>query len=199
MTWAITAGICDMGKIKFCSTTPLQDRIVESRSKLYRVALAWCGDEMLADDLVQETVAAGMRNCKQLRDEKSMFGWLCSIMKNNWYCYLRKQKNHDSHDSVEDQVPSDEKGPLGACQETDTIYQVRHAITELPLDQRQIISLVDLGELSYCDVSQALDIPVGTVMSRLYRARKNLLNALEKSQNEAKPVIRRENLRIIEK
>jgi len=183
-----------MGNIKLCATTPLQERIVESRDKLYRVAYAWCGDEMLADDLVQETIAAGMKNCKQLRDENSMFSWICRIMKNNWYRHLRKQKNHDS---VDDQLPSSENGPLGSCQEIDIVRQVRQAVSELTIDQRQIISLVDLGELSYCEVAQALDIPVGTVMSRLHRARKNLLKKLEKNQHKTTTTARQ--IHVVEK
>ncbi len=174
-----------MGKVQICSTTPLQDQIVESRNKLYRIALAWCGDEMLADDLVQETITAGMKNYKQLRDENSMFGWICSIMRNNWYRHLRKQKNHDD---IDDQLPSSENGPLGHCQEIDIIKQVRQAVAGLTLDQRQVISLVDLGALSYCEVAQSLDIPVGTVMSRLHRARKSLLKKLEADQNRKTPV-----------
>jgi len=183
-----------MDNIKVCSTTPLQDRIAESREKLYRIALAWCGDEMLADDLVQETVAAGMRNYKQLRDENSMFGWICSIMRNNWYRHLRKQKNHES---IDDQLPSDDHGPLGNCQENDIISQVRKSVAELTIEQRQIISLVDLGELSYCEVAQALDIPVGTVMSRLHRARKSLLKKLEMNQRQTTMVTR--HMRVVEK
>jgi len=174
-----------MGKVKICSTTPLQDQIAGSRNKLYRIALAWCGDEMLADDLVQETITAGMKNYKQLRDENSMFGWVCSIMRNNWYRHLRKQKNHDN---IDDQLPSSENGPLGNCQEIDIVKQVRQAVAGLSLDQRQVISLVDLGELSYCEVAQSLDIPVGTVMSRLHRARKSLLKKLEADQNRKNPV-----------
>ncbi len=130
-----------------------------------------------------------MKNYKQLRDENSLFGWICSIMKNNWYRHLRKQKNHDS---IDDQLhlPSNDNGPLGKCQERDIIKQVRIAVAELTLDQRQIISLVDLGELSYCDVAQALNIPVGTVMSRLHRARKNLLGKLKKNQRPAPSINR---------
>lgn len=170
-----------MREITFCPTTPLQDKIIDARSKLYRVALAWCGDKMLADDLVQETITAAMKNHKQLRDENSLFSWTCSIMKNQWYRYLRKQKNHDN---VDDQLhlPTDDYGPFGQCQKKDMIRQVRTAVAELKLEQRQIISLIDLGELSYCEVAQTLGIPVGTVMSRLHRARKNLLKKLNSKQ-----------------
>jgi len=185
-----------MRTLSFCPTTPLQDRIIEARGKLYRIALAWCGDEMLADDLVQETITAAMRNHKQLRDEKSLFGWICSIMKNQWYHYLRKQKNHDNIDN-QPHLPTDDEGPFGRCQEKDMIRQVRIAIAELTLEQRQIISLIDLGEMSYCEVSQTLDIPVGTVMSRLHRARKNLLKKLKIKQQAAMP--RPRKLQLVEK
>jgi len=185
-----------MKSITIYPDTPLQDSIIEARGKLYRIALAWCGDEMLADDLVQETITAAIKNLKQLRDKNSLFGWVCSIMKNQWYRHLRKQKNHDD---IEDQphLSSDENGPFGQCHEKDMIRQVRMAVAELSLEQRQIISLIDLGELSYADVAQALGIPVGTVMSRLHRARKSLLKKLEKNQQPATPVAI--HLRLIEK
>lgn len=165
-----------MGKIKVCPTTPLQDRILESRNKLYRIALSWCGDKMLADDIVQETITIALINYSQLRDENKMFGWICSIMRNNMYRQIRKQKNHDS---VDDQLPTDDLDPFEKCQENDIVTRVRQVIASLPLEQRQIISLVDLGELAYCDVAQVLDIPIGTVMSRLHRARKSLLQKME--------------------
>jgi RNA polymerase sigma-70 factor (ECF subfamily) len=165
-----------MGKIKVCPTTPLQDRIIESRNKLYQIALSWCGDRMLADDLVQETITIALKNHLQLRDEDKMFGWICSIMKNNMYRQIRKQKNHDN---IDDQLPTDDMGPLGKCQENDIVTRVRQAVAALPIEQRQIITLVDLGDLAYCDVAQVLDIPIGTVMSRLHRARKSLLKKIE--------------------
>ena len=185
-----------MSRLKTCSTTPLQDRIIESRDKLYRIAFSWCGDSMIADDVVQETLAIAMKKHTQLREESKMFGWICRIMKNNWYRQIRKQKNHDSIDDHLMQVPTEEKGPLGNYQESDTIMQVRRAVNQLPLEQRQVLSLVDLGELSYCDVAKALDVPVGTVMSRLHIARKNLLNKLEINERRTGTSLKR-NMRVI--
>lgn len=168
-----------MEKVKVCSTTPLQDQIVESRNKLYQIALVWSDDEMLADDLVQETIIAGMKNYKQLRDESNMFGWICSIMKNNWYRHLRRQKKHDRINEQQEN-----------CKEVDLIKQVRLAVTGLTMDQRQVISLVDIGELSYCEVAQTLDMPAGTVISCLHSARKSLLKELAVDQNQKAPVRR---------
>ena len=165
-----------MRNIKVCPTTPLQDRIIASRNKLYQIALSWCSDTMLADDLVQETITIAMKNHTQLREESKMLGWLCRIMKNNMYRQTRKQKNHEN---IDDHIPSSDLGPFGRCQEKDIVARVRQAVASLPMDQRQIISLVDLGDLAYCDVAQVLDIPIGTVMSRLHRARKSLLKKME--------------------
>jgi RNA polymerase sigma-70 factor (ECF subfamily) len=165
-----------MGNMKICPTTPLQDQILVSRNKLYQIALSWCGDKMLADDMVQETITIALINYSQLRDENKLFGWICSIMKNNMYRQIRKQKKHEN---VDDQIPSTDLGPFGRCHEKDVVTRVRQAVAELPMEQRQIISLVDLGDLAYCDVAQVLGIPIGTVMSRLHRARKSLLKKME--------------------
>ena len=157
-------------------STSLKGRIAEARNRLYRVALAWCGDEMLADDLVQETMANGIVNIKQLRDESRLFAWLYSILNNNWRLHLRRNKNHDE---LNEQLRCDENGPFGDCHELEIVMQVRSAVASLAIEQRQVVSLVDLEGFSYCDVAEVLDIPIGTVMSRLHRARKNLLSKLE--------------------
>jgi RNA polymerase sigma-70 factor (ECF subfamily) len=154
----------------------LKSRIAESRDRLYRVALAWCGDAMLADDLAQETMATGIAKHKQLRNEDRLFAWLYSILNNTWCSYLRRNKTHDD---LDERLPSNDSGPCNNCEEIEMIGQVRSVVASLPVIERQIISLVDLDELSYCDVAQALDIPIGTVMSRLHRARKHLLERLE--------------------
>lgn len=163
-------------KTTFSSTPLLKSRIAESRDRLYRVALAWCGDEMLADDLVQETMASGIANYRQLRNEDRLFAWLYSILNNKWCSYLRSNKTHDG---LDERLPSSESGPCNNCEEIEMIGKVRHVVATLPVIERQVISLVDLDELPYCDVAQALNIPIGTVMSRLHRARKHLLERLE--------------------
>ncbi len=184
-----------MRKIQICQTTSLQNRIVESRDKLYQIALSWCGNKMLADDIVQETIAIAMKNHIQLREESKLFGWICSIMKNNMYRQIRKQKNHGN---VDDQLAANDLGPFEKCHEKDIVTRVRQAVATLPMEQRQIISLVDLGDLTYCDVAQVLDIPIGTVMSRLHRARKSLLNKM-KHDMRPKLVAASKNIHIFKK
>lgn len=181
-----------MKKTTLCTSTQLKGRIAEARNRLYRVALAWCGDEMLADDLVQETMTNGIVKIKQLRDESRLFAWLYSILNNNWRLHLRRNKNHDE---LDEHLCSDENGPLGDCRELEIVRQVRDAVASLPMEQRQVISLVDLEGFSYCDVAQVLDIPIGTVMSRLHRARKGLLSRLESPELQSATSV--EHLRIV--
>ena len=152
--------------------------------------------------VVQETITAGIINSHQLRDEKRLFVWLYSILNNAWCKYLRNKK---SLVAFEDKIADEGKsGPFSQCEENETALRVRQAIASLPYNQSQVIALVDLEGLSYCEVSEVLDIPIGTVMSRLHRARKNLLMkfstrltatvGLKKLHNEK---INRTNIRII--
>ena len=164
-----------------CAGPALKRRIADSRDRLYRVALSWCGDEMLADDLVQEAIESGIRKSRQLRDESKLFPWLYRILNNAWYAHLRKDKTHEI---LDDNMPSEDIGPCSSCQELELVTRVRTAVASLPRDQRQVLSLVDLGGLPYCEVAEVLEIPIGTVMSRLHRARKELLARMAESETD---------------
>jgi RNA polymerase sigma-70 factor (ECF subfamily) len=164
---------------KLCAGPALRRRIADSRDRLYRVALAWCGDEMLADDLVQETIETGILKSRQLKDETKLYSWMYRILKNAWFASMRKNRNHEL---LDEELLTDNTGPFSNCQELEIVTQVRHAISRLPAEQRQVISLVDLDGLPYCEVAEALEIPIGTVMSRLHRARKGLLARMDTAQ-----------------
>ena len=163
-------------KIPYCPARSLKCRIVDSRERLFRVALAWCGDPMLADDLVQETLSAGLNKRSQLRDKARLFAWLYSILNNQWNSYLRSKKGNIA---LDEQLPSEARGPAEDCEQLDIVKRVRQAVATLPIIERQVITLVNLEEMSYAEVAMALDIPIGTVMSRLHRARKHLLERME--------------------
>jgi RNA polymerase sigma-70 factor (ECF subfamily) len=165
-----------------CEGPALRRRIADSRDRLYRVALAWCGDEMLADDLVQETIETGILKSRQLKDETKLYSWLYRILKNAWYASIRKNR---AHEVLNEDLLTDEAGPFNNCQQLEIVVQVRQAISKLPAEQRQVISLVDLDGLPYCQVAEALEIPIGTVMSRLHRARKGLLARMNTALPEA--------------
>ena len=151
----------------------MKARLTDTRPKLYRVAYAWCHDPCLADDLAQEALIKGLKSAHQLKDESVLEAWLFRILHNCWRDHFRRQ--HPSLD-IEDamEFPSSDKTPEEVHAESELIGRVRRAVATLPMGQRQVVSLVDLEELSYTEAAEALGIPIGTVMSRLCRARQAL-------------------------
>lgn len=160
---------------RLCAAFTLRDKIAASRTRLYKVALAWCGDAMVADDLVQETLALALNKSHQLRDPDRLFTWMYSILYNCWKAHLRQLKPNQELD--EEVLPS-EASVETLSSRIEVIERVRAAISALPVSQREAITLVDLEGFSYAEVAEILDIPIGTVMSRISRARGSLQRVL---------------------
>lgn len=156
----------------------LTAQIEEARPRLYRMAYAWCHDAALADDLVQETLARGLNRIGQLRETEKVGGWLFAIMNRCWLDHLRGLRD-EVDDAVLAELPADQPTPEGHAERRETASRVRAAVAALPLGQRQVVTLVDLEEMSYAEVAAVLAVPIGTVMSRLCRARAALRQLLE--------------------
>lgn len=148
------------------------------RPSLYRVAYGWCRDAQLADDLAQQAVEKALRNAAQARDPASLKGWLYRILANCLRDHFRALRPHEDLDALAETIADAGTGPEDACARNQLGRRVRVAVGRLPLAQRQVVILVDLEECSYAEVAQALGIPVGTVMSRLCRARRALRDTL---------------------
>ena len=158
-----------------CRTPTFRKQLEEMRPRLYKVAYSWCHAADIADDLVQDTVLKAIRNANSLRDMKKMNSWLFTILSNCWKDYLRQQKPTDDIDEcifTNDETPE-------LTQERQNITDiVQQAVATLPQGQRQVLSLVDLEGFSYAEVAEIIEVPTGTVMSRLNRARKALSEQL---------------------
>lgn len=152
----------------FLRTREAQRALVEARARLYRVAYAWCRNPALADDLVQETLTKALKNSAQLRDPKARDAWLFTILANCYRDYFRRLRDMDDIDDVE---ISHESTPESESSSAQIVGLVRAAVARLPEGQRQVVTLVDLEGFSYGEVAKILDVPIGTVMSRLCRAR----------------------------
>lgn len=172
---------------------PLRPGIEAQRPVLYRIAYAWCHDSALADDLVQEALSKAWTQRAQLRDETALKPWLVSIMNHCWMDHLRRRRDFDDVEEWQDELVSGADSPEACCDRQRVVACVRAAVARLPLAQRQVLTLVDLEEFGYAEVASILDIPVGTVMSRLSRARANLKNLLDAAllQPAAKAQLRR--------
>ena len=161
-----------MNPLEFiCRSESFKIRLEEMRPRLYKVAYSWSHAADIADDLVQETLIKALRSAKSLRDMEKMNSWLFTILSNNWRDYLRKRKPTEDIDEC---VFTDDMTPEIIHERKTITDLVQQAVTKLPQGQRQVLSLVDLEGFSYAEVAEIIGIPVGTVMSRLNRARKAL-------------------------
>lgn len=150
----------------------------QHRQRLYRIAYAWTHSTALADDLVQETLAKALRKSNQLRDPSAGDAWLYSILANCYHDHFRRQR---ATEEVDENTIIHESTPEKETSEQEIVLKVRTAIAKLAEGQRQVVTLVDIQGLSYMEVAQILNVPIGTVMSRLCRARyalKDLLTEL---------------------
>lgn len=178
----------------FSRGNDLQNELNLIRPRLYRLAYSWSHNTALADDLVQETMIKALKNIGQLRDPSLLNSWLFSILANCLRDHFRQHKEMDDIDELDEYLYSHDKTPEEEHSQSQIVVRVRNAVAKLPLGQRQVLTLVDLEELSYIEVAETLDIPIGTVMSRLCRARqalKNLLHELSPQQDVHASQIRR--------
>jgi len=153
----------------------LRQEVCDMRAQLYRSAYAWCHDPALADDLVQEAIMKALTRLKTLQDEGALKAWVFRIMTNCYRDWGRRQKDTVDVDSME--LPSDDS-PDTQTERARMVQDVRRAMAQLSDDHRQVITLVDLEGFAYSEVSEILEVPIGTVMSRLSRARTQLKKLL---------------------
>jgi RNA polymerase sigma-70 factor, ECF subfamily len=178
----------------FSRTSELQGQLEQIRPRLYRLAYSWCHNAALADDLAQETLIKALKSVNQLRDPALMNSWLFSILANCLRDHYRQFKEMDDIDELEDYRYAHENTPEEAHSQSQIVVRVRNAVSKLPLGQRQALTLVDLEGLSYIEVAEILNIPIGTVMSRICRARiamKNLLRDFAPQKSAQTSQIRR--------
>ena len=163
-----------------CNDRVAIKRIQNHRNRLYRLAFSWCHDAMLADDITQDTLSKAIQKLHQLKDENLFDSWMFAILNNQWREYLRKSRPCEDIDNL---VFADNQTPEYWHNREQVVDKVRDGIACLPLRHRQVITLVDIESMSYLDVSEILGVPVGTVMSRLSRARKALQGKLKQNNN----------------
>ena len=161
--------------LSFIRSRKLDRLFEERRERLYRLANSWCHDAMLADDLVQATLGKALQKNEQLKDLSKLDAWLFRILHNTWMEHLRK---HRPTLDLDDIYLLEKETPESNLSNQQLVTRVHQAVASLPMPQRQVITLVDLEGCSYALVSEVLDIPIGTVMSRLSRARATLKKRL---------------------
>lgn len=161
-------------------SSQFRNRLEDYWHDLYRVAYSWCHDPHMASDLAQEASAKAIRHAHTLKQDSAMKSWLFSIMHNCWCDMCRNRREYSEvqeHDLIIEETSEDD------IYRQQITRKVHAAIEKLTPDQREIVSLVDLASLSYREVADIMDIPLGTVMSRLSRARAQLREHLQELQH----------------
>jgi RNA polymerase sigma factor (sigma-70 family) len=138
--------------------------------RLRRYARALAGNRDDADDLVQDTLERAWAKSGLWRGVTDMRAWLFGMMHNLHVDGVRRPKLHTvMHDDDTPDIP------VAASQgERLAVLDLQAALEQLPVEQKEILLLVALEDMSYADVAQTLGIPIGTVMSRLSRGRERL-------------------------
>jgi RNA polymerase sigma-70 factor (ECF subfamily) len=143
------------------------------------VVYRMCGDMLIAEDAAQETFIRAWQNLSSYRPQTPLRNWLYRIAFNAGMDILRKQKRI-LPDDIEDLSLHDERpGPESQVSDQERTRLVQKAILSLPDASRAVLVLREYEGLSYQEISSTLDIPVGTVMSRLNYARKLLKSKLQ--------------------
>lgn len=154
--------------------------------QLYRIALRLTGSPQAAEDLVQDTYLRAFRSWQSYKPGTNLAAWLATIMRNANLDELRRQSRRPVQEPLDDDGDYylynrlAESGP----QPQDEVLArlsgnaIVSALGDLPPNFREVVVLVDVGDFSYADAADILGIPIGTVMSRLYRGRRLLKRAL---------------------
>jgi RNA polymerase sigma-70 factor, ECF subfamily len=165
-----------------------EEEALDLADQVYRVARRLVGTREEAEDLVQETYARAFRSWRSYTPGTNMRAWLLRILTNlNVDRGRRVQRSPDTQPLEESDYYLANRLAQAAGEEVldqERVVQrlsqdgVVDALSELPHEYRDTVVLVDIGEFSYAEAAQILDVPIGTVMSRLHRGRRRLKQLL---------------------
>ena len=134
-----------------------------------------------AEDVVQDAAVRALRFFSSLRNDDAR-AWLLTIVRNTWYARFSKVHHTDQHavfDDMKDERADEQLDPEALVIQRQAVERVQRAIEQLPIDFREVIVLRELEGLSYKDIAAVIGTPIGTVMSRLARARERLLAIMD--------------------
>jgi len=165
-----------------------EEEALELSDQVFRVARHLVGSREEAEDLMQETYARAFRSWRSFTAGTNLRAWLLRILTNLNIDRGRRIQRTPPTTSIDehgdyylyDKLEEAEGTPLDEERVVERLSQdsIVEALAHVPHDFRDVLVLVDIGDFSYADTAQILDIPIGTVMSRLHRARRILKGEL---------------------
>ena len=163
------------------SLDALGDLYNHHRAMVYRTALAITGDREAASDLLQDVFLRLHRFAKHIDRERPLEPWLYRMTANLSYTWVKRNRRgvHLLEDIAEWLLGSNKESPHELAEEKDEWEQVQRALMSLPIGQRVVVVMYYINDLSLQEISEAIDVPVGTIKSRLHYGRLALQHNLE--------------------
>jgi RNA polymerase sigma-70 factor (ECF subfamily) len=152
--------------------------VIPHTASLLRFARRLCQDSAAAEDLVQEALLRGWRNYKQLRAASNHRAWIFRILLNAWHSEGRKRRARPEPVPIHEALPQAGMG-------VDEATEIQQALTFLPEAQREVLLLAVVEGFTCREIGEMLGVPLGTVMSRLGRARAAMKELTSPKQTEA--------------
>ena len=175
------------------NTNAFEDLVLEYQKQVYHIALKMTGNEEDAFDLSQETFLKAYRALPTFRGEAGFGSWLYRMEANLCIDFLRRKKRRgegqiisldtEEEDRRPPELPDLRYEPQSALEKKELREKVRSGLQRLPHEQRLILVLRDVEGFSYQEIADALKMEVGTVKSRIYRARAHLARLLTEDGN----------------
>ena len=175
------------------NTNAFEDLVLEYQKQVYHITLKMTGNEEDAFDLSQETFLKAYRSLSGFRGESSFGSWIYRLASNLCIDFLRKNTRQGggqliSLDEEEEErrpreLPDLRYEPQSALEKKEMRQKVQEGLQRLPHEQRLILVMRDVEGFSYQEISDALKIELGTVKSRIYRARAHLARLLTEDGN----------------
>lgn len=161
------------------------EEILAHVAALRRYARLLTGDAARADDLVQDTLERACTKWSLWQPGTALKSWLLTLM-HNIHLNQRRDRRHDDGAASLDEAPEPSHEPhTRVAQRLD----LQRALAELPPAMREVLLLVTVEEYTYVEAARILDVPVGTVMSRLHRAREQLRVLMSDDERQRAPLI----------
>ena len=165
-----------------------KDELLAEIRNLRAFAISLSGSVTLADDLVQESLLRAWANSDKFQPGTSLRAWLFTILRNIYYSNYRKRarevQDSDGFYARRLTVPGDQESHLD-------LEDFRRALTMLPVEQREVLTLIGASGLSYEEAAEVCEVGIGTIKSRLSRARAKLVDILGLEETSDLPVERK--------
>jgi len=159
------------------------EQLLAQIPRLRRYARALTGSREAADDLVQDALERAWTKRALWRADSNLRAWLFAVMHNVFVNGVKRARPMASLDALNEEGNAEPVASNASAETSATLREMSSALAQLPVEQRQVVLLVGLEQLTYAEAADVLEIPIGTVMSRLSRGRDRLRQLLDEGSD----------------